>query len=402
MPSTVFSNDVWDYLSDMPYLPSRRDRDELRDQAMKNPKLEKRLQIWDYFFHIRSADVGKPQKQAIDSVTREKDKQITALRTKMGQQIRVLGIAAGVLAAAAALTYRFGFEQIAFGVIALVLLDLLGIYVVWQQTNSKISKAIRNSNEQVAMLQKQIVYLQRQVPEPTTVEQMRQWLEEDIDWLTKHALAQTGLENKRVMLDDQTPNPICIIGPGYLQRNKAIPELLLDPREVDRNKHLAASRLDFISNDRFVDLYGVYYVEFIIVAEEVLGNYGCFWDFISGRIYNEHTAELYYNDVVALSTRQQFRKVDLSFFKMVLENAPTFSLVLSSGDSIQVTYASSEYIRNWHRMLTMSPNGEFAFDLKNWVGNPEVVAEKAVKALRKQLRRRKGSGVEGEARAEVG
>jgi hypothetical protein len=243
-----------------------------------------------------------------------------------------------------------------------------------------------------------ILTLQKQIPSPVTVDQMYQWLEEDIDWLTQHALEHTGLEQKRVMLDEDIPNPICIIGPGYLQRAKLIPALLLDPREIDRNKHLSTSSLDFFSDQRFIDLYGVYYVEFIIVAEDVLGNYGCFWDFITGRIYNEHTSEMYYNDVVALTTRQQFRKVDLSFFKMNLENAPTFSLTLASGDSIQVTYASSEYIKNWFRAKMLDPNGEFRFDSDRWVRNPEIVADKAVKALRAQLRKHKGTGVEGEAR----
>lgn len=401
-PPNTFSNDVWDYLGDMPYLPSRQDRDELRDQAMKNPKHEKRLKIWDYFFHIRPSDVGKPQMQETEALTRDKDRHVTAIRAKARQQMQIAGAVAVIAAAGAIVAYRLGNQQIEFLLIALMLLGAVGLFVVWQGSRRDISRILRNWNEGVSTLQKQIIYLQRQIPEPSTVDQMYRWLEEDIAWLRQHALEQTGLENKRVMLDDETANPICIIGPGYLQRSKLIPELLLDPREVDRNKHLAASRLDFLSNRRFIDLYGVYYVEFIIVAEDVLGNYGCFWDFISGRIYNEHTSEMYYNDVVALTTRQHYRKVDLSFFKMILENAPTFSLSLSSGDSIQVTYASSEYIKNWFRMLTVSPDGEFGFELKNWVGNPEVVAEKALKALRKQLRRHKGNGFEGEARSEVG
>lgn len=402
MSDKVFSNDIWDYIGDMPYLPSRRDRDELRDQAMKNPKQEKRLQIWDYFFHIRPSDVGKPQLQEIEALTRDKDRRVAALRAKARQQMNIAGAVFVIATVAAVLAYRFDLPQVEYGSVAFLLLGLLGAGVIWQGSRKEIAQALRNWNEQMTTLQKQIVYLQRQIPEPVTVDQMHRWLEEDVAWLTHHALEQTGLENKREMLDDQTPNPICIIGPGYLQRGKVIPELLLDPREVDRNKHLAASKLDFLSNGRFVDLYGVYYVEFIIVADDVLGSYGCFWDFISGKIYNEHTAELYYGDVVALSTRQQFRRVDLSFFKMILENAPTFSLVLSSGDSIQVTYASGEYIKNWYQRLIVSPDSEFAFDLKNWVGNPEVVADKAVKALRKQLRRHKGNGIEGEARAEVG
>ena len=397
MSSTTYSTDIWDYLGDMPYVPSRRDRDELRALTANNPKHEKRIHIWDYFFHIRPADVGKPQLQEIDALTRDKDRQVAEIRAKARQQSQLTGGVALVAGIGSFIAFVIKVQPVELALFGIMVLALVGLGIVWQGSRRDVSKAIRNWNANVRMLQKQITLLQRQIPEPATVDQMRRWLDEDIEWLAQHALEQTGLDKKRIPLIDDTPNPICIIGPAYLQRSKSIPELLLDPREVDRSKHMSASSLDFFSDKRFIDLYGVYYVEFFIVTDEVLGNYGCFWDFISGKIYNEHTSEMYYNDVVALTTRQQFRKVDLSFFKMNLENAPTFSLSLSSSDSIQVTYASSEYIKNWFRMKMLDPNGEFGFELKNWVRNPEVVAEKAIQALRMQLRRHKGNGAESPA-----
>jgi hypothetical protein len=325
----TFSKNIWDYLVDIPYMPSRQDRDELVQQAARTPKQEKRVRIWEYFFHLRPQDIGKPQMKAI-------------------KRLKLQG----------------------------------------------------DSENQIERLQKAIVALQRQIPEPSTVNQIYQWLEEDIAWLSQHAIDQTGLNRQRIFLGDDTPNPICFIGPAYLQRSKLIPELLLDPREVDRRMHLAAARLDFFSDKRFIDLYGIYYFESFIVTDEVLGNYGCFFDFITGRIYNEQTSELYYSDVVALTTRQQYRKVDLNFFQMVLENAPTFSLSLSSGDSIQVTYASSEYIKNWFRRLMLTPQAEFEFDPDHWLHNPEIAAEKAFKVLRNQLRKHKGTDVEGKVELE--
>ena len=65
----IYSPDLWDYLGDMPYMPSRHDRDEL----IRSGK-EKRVRVWDYFFRVEPDDVGKPQKKEIDSI----DKTISA------------------------------------------------------------------------------------------------------------------------------------------------------------------------------------------------------------------------------------------------------------------------------------------------------------------------------------
>lgn len=393
MLPNILSNDVWDYVGDMPYMPSRQDRDELVQQAARNPIHAKRIHLWDYFFHIRPEDVGKPQLTQISLKTSEKEARVAALRAKTRTHIRLAAIFAAAIGLGALGAFLLGNQTIELALDGFLILGLLGLGGVWQSSRRALSKLERACSEDITRLRKSIQLLQRQIPPPSTVDEMYKWLEEDIAWLSQHAIAQTGLDHKRISLADDLPNPICIIGPAYLQRNKLIPEVLLDPRQVDRGKHLAAARLDFFSDQRFIDLYGVYYVEFIIVTEQVLGNYGCFWDFISGRIYNEHTSEMYYNDVVALSTRQQYRRVDLPFFKMILENVPTFSLSLSSGDSIQVTYASSEYIRNWFRLLMQAQQAEFAFDPIHWVRNPEITAEKALKALRAQLRKRKGTDV---------
>ena len=393
LPNTLSQN-IWDYLGDMPYMPSRQDRDELVQQAARIPKQEKRIHIWDYFFHARSEDVGKPHLLQVGLRTSEKDAKVVTIRAKAKQQtifsLIVVAVTGLTALGAFLLLHNQTIELAADG---FMILGLIALILVWQLSSREISRIERDWNEDATSLRKSVMLLQRQIPPPSTVDEMYRWLEEDIAWLSQHAIEQTGLDQKRVPLGDDTPNPICIIGPAYLQRAKLIPELLLSPREVDRGKHLAAARLDFFSDKRFIDLYGVYYVEFIIVTEDVLGNYGCFFDFITGRIYNEHTSEMYYNDVVALSTRQQYRKVDLPFFKMTLENAPTFSLSLSSSDSIQVTYASSEYIRNWFRRLMQAQQAEFEFDASHWVRNPETTADKAIKALRAQLRKRKGTDV---------
>jgi hypothetical protein len=49
---------VWDYLVDMPYMPSARDR-ELLLKRTKGTEQEHRVRIWDYFFRPRPGDTGK-------------------------------------------------------------------------------------------------------------------------------------------------------------------------------------------------------------------------------------------------------------------------------------------------------------------------------------------------------
>lgn len=395
MPLNNYSKDVWDYLGDMPNLPTRRDRDELLALAKSSSKNAKRPAIWDYFFHIRAEDVGKPQLQEIDALTRKKDETVADLKAKARQQSIMAGGVAVVAGLGALVAFWLKQQPIEIGLFALMVLGIVGLSIVWQGSRRQVTKTIRAWNKETNELRKSIVLLQRQIPSPATVDQINRWLEDDIEWLADHALDQTGLKDKLVSLGTDLTNPICIIGPAHLQRSKSIPTPFFDPRETDRGKHIAISRLDFFSDKRFVDLYGVYYVEFIIIAPQVMGNYGCYFDFISGKIYNEHTSEIYYTDVVALTTRKHYHKVDLPFFKMVLENTPTFSIALANGTEIQVAYASSEYIRNWYRALTLSPNGEFGYDASKWVRNPEINAEQTIQILRTQLRRHKGNDTEG-------
>ncbi|HEX7679727.1 MAG TPA: hypothetical protein VF713_16470, partial [Thermoanaerobaculia bacterium] len=55
-----YSTSLWDYLGDMPYMPSAGDRELLKKKADANPAHARRVQIWDYFFRPEREDVGKP------------------------------------------------------------------------------------------------------------------------------------------------------------------------------------------------------------------------------------------------------------------------------------------------------------------------------------------------------
>src|SRR5690349_18880300 len=100
------------------------------------------------------------------------------------------------------------------------------------------------------------------------------------------------------------------------------------------------------NENRFEVLYGVYYLEHILIADDMLATYGLFYDFITGKCHAEQITEQYYQDVVAITTTHEFRKipfgVDAQETKYV-EDAPTFTLSLASGEHRTVTFVSRKY-----------------------------------------------------------
>jgi predicted nucleic acid-binding Zn-ribbon protein len=82
----IYSKDIWDYLSDMPYMPSRKDRDDLVKDAEADPSKMKRIQLWDYFFRIRPDDVAKPQKQELI----ELDRKVVKAQEYLSNQVKKL------------------------------------------------------------------------------------------------------------------------------------------------------------------------------------------------------------------------------------------------------------------------------------------------------------------------
>ena len=69
---TKYSRDIWDYIDELPYMPSRTDRERLFLDESKR----KRVKLWDYFFRIKPEDVGRPQQKEILSIRTQLDKDI--------------------------------------------------------------------------------------------------------------------------------------------------------------------------------------------------------------------------------------------------------------------------------------------------------------------------------------
>lgn len=366
-------------------MPSCHDRDELVRMADESPKQAKRIQIWNYFFRLNPDDVGKPQQRemGLRAVQRAQDNDANNARAFGMVRLAFLPIVAGIIITP--IFQQQGEQSIQFVgpfVIALGVGVLLFIGGVYWQTRRRIKKECADA---VDTLTKSVAVLRRKIPEPPDDEQVRRWLEDDLKWLAEHAVKQTGLVVSSVKLG-AVENPLCILGPAQLQNRDLIPRPFLDKRQVDLGKHLHAARFAFLPDDRFEDFYGVYSVEFIVLGEKRLGNYGCFFDFITGKIFGEHKSEMYYKDVVSLSVRDEYRQVNMSWLQTPAVKAPTFSMALAGGKSIEISFASAEYVG----LLKMQmPEGTSSIDPARWVRNPETAAQRAVEALREELKKHK-------------
>jgi hypothetical protein len=181
------------------------------------------------------------------------------------------------------------------------------------------------------------------------------------------------------------PNPIAVVGPAELQRPERIP--LIIPRNSDLSKHFSARRSFYMDvGDKFEVLYCMYYLEHILIADDMLATYGLFYDFITGKYHAEEITEQYYKDVVAISTTHEFREIVLSDDNKevkYVEDAPTFTLSLASGEHRTVTFVSEKYFMEIREEINVSEN-----DVSRiyWIVDAKENADMAVGALRARLR----------------
>ncbi len=376
-----FSKDIWDYLGDMPYMPTRYDRDSLVKVAENDSRNAKRVHIWEYFFRINPDDVGKPHLAEIEALRRYWANSEQTLEATYQQRRNYFLVATFIGLTISLATPYIGLEKYQHWAIPFLLLGSITLIANLVITMTKFKTTRNHYQNEIDKLNMAIGSLKKRIPTPPTDSQVHQWLQEDIERLTRQAIERTGLETRLVKLSEAADNPLCVIGPAELQDKKRIPLPFL--AENNRSKHLKARRLVVLPDGRFEDFYGIYHIQFILVADDMLGNYGCFYDFITGISSNEHTSELYYHDTVSLDTRQEYREVTVGSVIIPIENAPTFGLVLKSGHRVEVTFANREYFLKLRRQ---DGNIHAPFDPKRWVRNPEIIVDNAIRALRLHLR----------------
>ena len=321
-----YSKDIWDYLIHMPYMPSRLDRDELLKSGQ-----EKRVKIWDYFFRVKPEDVGLPQIREIAILRKSINEEIiahdqkvseinssistlkrNAARENLGNFLYVLGdIFLGWL------LWRYILMQLNPSVTIIFIcispLLLFGLIIIARIVMLLVTSKFRIRNyerqiinlnaftkdkidadrKRIRILETYIRELKQQIPVPPTDKEVRRWLNEDFKELWDKSKIVTGLGTRLLNIRNSI-NPIPVLGPAELQHSDRIPPQYTTQVDPDRNKHLIARRAFYY--DEYIEvLYGVYYLEYILSADDMLATYGLFYDFIRGKESSEQTTEQYYN-----------------------------------------------------------------------------------------------------------
>ena len=420
MPIGSFSDDVWTYLNDMPYLPNRADRDALANVAQYDPATVKRVQIWDYFFRIRPDDVGKPQMQEIEQLRQrsqqtraEHETQIQAERKTAEQRKKKL--AAPILKwqprflivnglGAALLVAAFLLKSSTVQLAGAVLVTLgAGAFIgagLWrrrqftrigkhlentiERLNANLHAALEQSAQDTRQLRKTIRDLQAQIPPPPSDDQVLAFLRADLDALAQAALDKTGLRDQLFDLGGAA-NPICFFAPAELQNNACIPKPFLEPAS-DLNKHLHARVFAYLPDGAWLNLHGVYYVEILILGLDWVANYECYYDFVTGRRFDEHMSEQHYADIVTLSTSRAYRELPIGAKRIIVDDALTFGMSLASTEKIEITFPSRGYFAG----MNNAGFSAFYFDLERWALNPAPLVENTLIVLREQWRKHKG------------
>lgn len=417
-----YSKDVWDYLIYMPYMPSRSDRDNLSNDVDK-----KRVKIWDYFFRIKPEDVGIPQSQEIADLKKSIDNEIVIhdqrvkdtksaienlrkLAAREEFKRLVYGLASLLLGFLFAryillrLNLSFPFMigcLVPFWVYSLVMFIGAGILLINERSQVRdYTRQIRNlhiqTKDNINISVRRIRYLETltrelkgQIPIPPADTDVRTWLNEDFERLWNRSKEVTGLGTRLLNIRDSR-NPIPVLGPGELQHSSRIPPQFTAQVDPNRNKHLLARRA-FYFEDYVEVLYGVYYIEYILIADDMLATCGLFYDFIRGKESSEQTTEQYYKDVVAIATTKEFRQisVDSSGQDIIyLDDAPTFTLSLADGEKRTVTFVNEKYFKGIKEKINIS---EDSISKIYWIRDSEKIADNAIKALRFRLRIHKGT-----------
>lgn len=416
-----YSKDIWDYLVDMPYLPSRADRDKL----LASDNLE-RVQLWDYFFRIKPDDVGKPQKEEIKEIETSIQEEISKYTQRRGEisdsirenkrtlllkRIKNIIYGASCLIAAV-FVYRFVvnsnfninwivactsplfvFGLAMWGAVSIVgwnekreIRDLMARSgFLREEHNNKIEAAVGRKN----FLKLEIKGLKKQIPKIPSGSVVRQWLEVHLIELLEESKRVTGLGNRLISIDSQ--NPIPVFGPGELQNPDRFPPTFKDINasddiNFDVRKHLTARRAFEFADGRIDVLYGIYYLEYILIADDMLATHGLFYDFITGKSHAIKTTEQYYEDVVSIVITNEFRWIEKGESEnksLYVEDAPTFTLSLASGESRTVTFVNEKYFLEIKDKIDVAEENISKIYL---IQDSRTYADNAIKALRHQLR----------------
>lgn len=188
-------------------------------------------------------------------------------------------------------------------------------------------------------------------PQPSDRE-LDRWFAEALTRLRSHSLEKLELTFEECEGVDLPP----IIGPVLWNKGGIAPEDVVWKRGQDG-----------------LARFGVYQVSFLWFAEEHLGIFRCDYSLIRDAVLNEETQEFFYRDIISVSTHEKASALTLPS-GYSLTSVQEFRISVANDRYFSVTVGSSQ--------------------LKQLTGAerlPEDGTEQAIRALRTQLKARKGS-----------
>ncbi|KPV52849.1 hypothetical protein SE17_13025 [Kouleothrix aurantiaca] len=262
-------------------------------------------------------------------------------------------------------------------------------------------------DQRLAAMQANLKPILDRLPKPPEGSEVLQQLRNDIQRHKERYIDDLGLEKRLSTiargLDDTTiPNPLPFISPGSIQEPLRIPAPYRPPQRgsildqlgalgrraqntaelrdmlgqlrnapttvrekiaglnrengtelsgakavlSDQVRHLLARRIT-AQDGRTHLLHGVYYIEYMFIADAMLIHHGFFYDFILDKTTADRTAELFFQDVVAIEKSLEYREIPRRLDTeeaLVIEDAPTISITLPSGDQRTFTFANRAYL----------------------------------------------------------
>lgn len=185
-------------------------------------------------------------------------------------------------------------------------------------------------------------------PRPTD-DEFDQWLNDDINILSKQILDKVGIDQSEIVGE-----PISIIAPRIY--NRAGTSLLYKKGEDDYLRYTPIN------------------VTLIHFTEHQLLSYQAIFDLTTGKTLSPRTDEFFYNDIISVSTAIESHTVKTDNGAEIQYNqAETFKLVTSGGTSLQVILKDPKLIAE------LGGSGEL----------PQTRSEKAVQIIRRMLRDKK-------------
>lgn len=258
--------------------------------------------------------------------------------------------------------------------------NLKGLKANYQTNATGYNEYVRNSEARIGQLKNEIDSLVKQIPAPPSHKDVEAWLLEDIARLRQIAIDKTGLQDRLVTVSG-TDNPICIHSPAELQDLARIPPPFLISGS-NENKQLRARSFAFRPDGKFVDFYGIYSIDFVLIGTEVFGTYSTVWNFIRGEQMGEKHGPTYYKKITYTVQERGYRKIETENGPKEIYNSPLFTLNLESGERYAVAFPDLDYMR----AINAPP-----FEEEDWGFDQSDAVENAMRAINERIRIAQGT-----------